>query len=380
MGGPPTIAIRLAAAQAGLGHTVRVVSYAFPNHERILDERCSSVPWRERVQFDMLPEPSLGEKVLARHGRQRVRELIADVDVVHLHSVWESVLVVSAAEARAAGKPYFVLLNGMLDPWSLRQKGLKKRLALALAHRKMLEGASALHVGNDDERKLIEPMGLRVNTVIIPNGVCLEEIEPLPARGSFRASRPALDGHPYVLFLSRLHYKKGLNYLADAFRLAAARLPHLHLVAAGPDDGERAVFEARIREANLQDRVHVVGPLYSREKFAAMVDADCFCLPSHQEGFSVAICEALACHTPVVISEGCHFPEVAEVGAGVLVKLDPQQISEEIVRICSDSTLRRDMGQAGNDLIRSRLTWPRIAQLTVEKYQAALATSVRQPN
>ena len=98
-----------------------------------------------------------------------------------------------------------------------------------------------------------------------------------------------LGGRRYVVFIARLHYKKGLDYLADAFAIVAPQSPDLDLVVAGPDEGAKSDFEDRIRRAGVGKRVHLVGPLYGPDKFAALVDCTCFCLPSRQEGFSVAV-------------------------------------------------------------------------------------------
>jgi glycosyltransferase involved in cell wall biosynthesis len=174
-----------------------------------------------------------------------------------------------------------------------------------------------------------------------------------------------------VLFIARLHYKKGLDYLADAFVIVAPQCPELDLVVAGPDEGAKSDFEDRIRRAGLEKRVHLIGPLYGRDKFAALVDCTCFCLPSRQEGFSVAVTEAIAARAPVVISDACHFPEVAEANAGFVLPLDPREFASAIVKIASDPQLGREMGQAGRQLIETRFNWNSIAQRSIEAYQRA---------
>ena len=376
VGGPPMIAARLAAAQAGLGHTVTIVTHVDPGRRAAVDSALASVPGYDGVTVTALPPPSMLDRWWGRALRAPLQEAVAAADVVHLHGVWDSILRVAADAARQDGKPYFVLLNGMLDPWSLQQKALKKKLALALGYRRMLDGAAALHLGNADEQRLIEPLGLTAPGVIIPNGVFLEEVTPLPARGTFHTAHPELRGHPFVLFLGRLHAKKGLDILADAFAIAARGHDQLQLVIAGPDGGERKACAARIAQHGLTERVHFVGPLYGPDKLAALADATCFCLPSHQEGFSLAVTEALACGVPVVLSEGCHFPEVAEAGASVVLPLDPSAFAEALLRLANNPTLWRRMSTAARELIESRYTWPRIAQQTLTAYEEALVPDV----
>jgi glycosyltransferase involved in cell wall biosynthesis len=182
--------------------------------------------------------------------------------------------------------------------------------------------------------------------------------------------RPELQGAPYVLFLSRLHHKKGLDVLAEAFRLIAGTRSDVHLVVAGPDDGAARDFQARVAGA-LASRVHLVGALYGVEKFAALVDAACFCLPSRQEGFSVAITEAMACHLPVVISDSCHFPEVEAAHAGIITTLDPRAVAAAVLQILDDPAAAGRMGAAGGNLVRERYTWQAVAAQSLVHYRRA---------
>lgn len=361
------VATRLAAAQVQLGHDLAIVCYRVPGSEADIARATAGVPGFERVAVHAIEGGTL-ERLTAGRARKVLGPLVSAADVVHLHGLWEPLLPVAAALARRAAVPYIVSPHGMLDPWSLAQRRLKKRLALALVHRRMLGSAAFLYVLNRDEARLIEPLRLGTPTRVIPNGVFLEEIDPLPEPGGFYARHAELGGKPFVLFLSRLHYKKGLDILADAFARVARDDADIHLIVAGPDDGARAEFESRVREANLADRVHLVGPLYGREKVQAMVDAACFCLPSRQEGFSVAITEAMACRLPVVISDACHFPEVADAGAGEIVPLDASATGDGLSRVLRDPQRRQRMGAAGRELVESRYTWPRVAELAIQAY------------
>jgi glycosyltransferase involved in cell wall biosynthesis len=119
--------------------------------------------------------------------------------------------------------------------------------------------------------------------------------------------------------------------------------------------------------------VHLVGPLYGDRKHAALRSAACFCLPSRQEGFSIAILEAMACRNPVVISDACHFPEVAEFGAGHVVALDPKELAAALRNVLEDPEARQRMGAAGFRLVQSRYTWPKIAERSVLAYQQVIA-------
>jgi glycosyltransferase involved in cell wall biosynthesis len=364
-GGPPAVVLRIAAGQASLGHTVYLAHPPVAaDREADTLKSYQSIPGIAGVQF--VPFDPGFSNILGRLLRDPP---FPEVDVAHIHGGWEPCLQGAARWARKRGIPYCFVPHGMLDVWSLQQKRWKKRAALTLGWKSVFNGSAFIHVLNSDEGIGLKPVGLTPPTVTIPNGIFMREIEPLPEHGRFRAAHPELGADPYILFLSRLHYKKGLDYLADAFKAVAAVRPDARLVVAGPDDGERAAFEQRIASHGLSARTHVIGPIYGRAKYEAMTDAACFCLPSRQEGFSVAITEALALSCPVVITRECHFPEVGEVGAGFVTGLDAEEVGRAILTLLGDAEAARAMGRRGQALVRERFTWERIAEQTIEAYR-----------
>ncbi len=373
-GGPPVVAARLAAAQAQQGCEVTILSYRSLEGGPRGDKLMAETPHGELVKLVSVDSPGRFERLTGRAAAKAFGR-VADggVDVLHTHGVWEPMLPACATLARRRGIAYVVTPHGMLDPYTLSVSSHKKRIALATTHRSFLRRATFVHMLNADEATLAEPVLHGTPTRVIPNGIFIEELEQAPVAGTFRASHPELGKRPYVLFLSRLAHKKGLDYLADAFALLCQRMPEITLVVAGPDGGEQAPFEAKVKQHGVSDRVHVVGPIYGQDKLAAIRDAAVFCLPSRQEGFSIAITEALAMGTPVVITKACHFPEVTEVGAGIETDLDATQVADGLERVLSDRDASARMGQAGAALVRDRFTWPKVASLTIEHYEQALS-------
>lgn len=369
-GGPQAVVMRLAAAQAELGHAVHVVSQADDGTCARVVALGETIPGFEQIRWHLLPPPGRLEEILCRKARPLLSHVLADADQLHLHGVWEPILSCAATIARRIGLPYCVCPAGMLDSWSLAQKRWKKQLALALGCRRMLDNAAFIHALNRDEVELMQPVGLRAPAEIIPNGVFVEEFEQLPSPECFSALVSLPRGRRYVLFLSRLHYKKGLDLLAHGFQTVARHCPDVDLVVAGPDGGAEDDFRDLVRRFGLEKRVLMVGPLYGRTKLQALVSAACFCLPSRQEGFSIAITEALACGTPVVITHACHFPEVAAAGAGAVVSLDPAEIARGMIEVLSDRDAAEAMGRNGRRLVFENYTWPRIARLTASLYEA----------
>ncbi len=369
-GGPPVVAHHLAAAQVGLGHQVGLVSFEPASERDWLDGLAKTIPHADGIDLTLLPARLAG--AFSRGARRRLRAMVPHQDLVHIHSVWSPVSYEAAAASRAAGTSYVVCPHGNLTPWSLRQRKLKKRIALAIRYRRMLEHAAFYHVLNADEERGMAPLGLTRPSVVIPNGIFLEEIEPLPSPGAFRRSHPEIGDAPFVVFLSRLHHGKGLEHLAAGFAMLPPE-PETRLVVIGPDAGARDAFLRQVADLGIAPRVHVVGPVYGAEKFGALVDAACFCLPSAHEGFSIAIIEALACGLPVVISDECHFPEVEEVGAGEVVARDGAAVGAALTRVMGDAERRRRMGANARELVRTRFTWPTIAERSVRAYEDALA-------
>ncbi|MEQ8875930.1 MAG: glycosyltransferase [Phycisphaerales bacterium] len=373
-GGPPVVAARLAAAQASLGNTVKIAAYrgdaaGMERAEGLLKE----TPNGHLVDVVWMPEPSRVERLTGRAAAKQLgAEFDAGTDVLHCHGMWEPVLPATAAQAMQRGIPFVVMPHGMLDPYTLSISKRKKQLAMATTHRAYVRKPMLYHMLNADEAELARPIIGEQDVRVIPNGIFLDEVDAAPPVGEFRKERPELGQSPYVLFLGRLTHKKGLDILAPAFAKVAASMADVRLVVAGPDDGMRAPFEAEVRAAGIADRVHVVGPIYGASKYAAMRDAAVFCLPSRQEGFSIAITEALALGVPVVVTRACHFPEVSEVGAGIETELDADDVADALRRVLGDSGRASEMGDAGATLVRERFTWPEVARQTLEAYKDGL--------
>lgn len=364
-GGVGPIVLRLAAGQAMAGAQVHILTYRFPGAEtrtqqEVADSRASS-----KVSIEWVPFDRPVEWLFTRRARQALLRLAPQFDVLWIHGVWDPICLTASKVARKHKIPYVVTPHGGLDPWTLSQRPWRKKIGLVLGFRSMLQQATFLHVGNADEKRLLAPLGLTTPTQIIPNGIFPEEFAHLPPAGSFIAQHPELTGRRYILFLGRLHYMKGLDFLADAFAVIAPQFPDLDLVVIGPDDGAKSGFERQIANAGLQSRVHMLGPLYGPERYASMVDALCFCLPSRREGFSMAILEALACGCPVVISQDCHFPEVESVHAGIIHSLSANNLAQALNKI-AENYLRQEMGQMGRKLVLEHYTWQQVAEISLE--------------
>ena len=308
---------------------------------------------------------------LARHPQivPILRELIVEADLVHTHGMWEEIHHQACCVSRELRVPYVMSPHGMLDPWSLSQSRWRKRLYLAARMRRNLDGASAIHFTTQTERDLVAPLNLAAPTIVEPNGVDISEFTNLPPRGTFRAKFPSLGDRPVVLFLGRLHYKKGFDLLIPAFARLANR--DAMLVIAGPDaEGYREQIEKMVQNEGLGSRVVFAGMLRGVQRVEAFVDADLFTLPSYQENFGIAVIESLAAKCPVVISDQvniCHEVAAERVGGVVPTQIEP--LVDELNRWLADPGLRRDAGERGAEFVRREYDWNQIAQRWVERYE-----------
>jgi glycosyltransferase involved in cell wall biosynthesis len=367
-GGGPAEALRgLVTAQAANGLNVRVLA-TFAHG----DDLGFAAALQARGVTVRLVGPCRGR--LGRHPdlSAAAAEAVAAADVVHIHALWEEVQHQAARTARLTEKPYLIRPCGMLDPWSLRQSRLKKSLYLFWRLRRHLNAAEALHFTSDAEHTGTVSLRLRPRAIVEPNGIDVSEYADLPARGTFRQRWALPKARTVLLFLGRLHPKKGLDLLLPAFaRIEGDSL----LVVAGPSEpGYQRGLKAEAARLGIADRVLFTGMLLGEDKLAAYVDADLFVLPSYQENFGMAVAEALAAGLPVVISDQVNIhAEVAAAGAGGVVPTDTTALAVELARWTGDPERLCRAGAKAREFARARYDWTAIARRWVGHYERLAA-------
>jgi len=248
-------------------------------------------------------------------------------DAVIVHGLWQyHGLATHRALTSPGSPPCFVFSHGMLDPWFKREyplKHIKKWFYWWLAERRILRGAAAVLFTCDEERRLARESfaGSSYHERVVAFGTAAPPDDPGGQRAAFFQRMPELRHTPYWLFLGRIHPKKGVELLLDAYaRLTAAGPARPRLVMAGPcaDPGYLRQLQTRTTGRGPADAVLWPGMLSDDVKWGALRGAEAFVLPSHQENFGIAVVEALACGTPVLISSQVNiWREITGDGAGL---------------------------------------------------------------
>ena len=365
-GGPPVALEGLVRAQLRLGHRVGVVSTFRAGDDLSRAERMT-----EAGASVTLIGPTRGrlQRVPGMNGQ--LETLIGAEDppaVVHVHNLWETLQHATARAARRAGVSYVIRPCGMLDPWSLRQSRLVKAAMLAFRTRRDLNGAAALHFTTDTERDLVSALGLKPTAIVEPNGVDLPPAGPA-SQGRELRSHLGLEpsGGPLVVFLSRLHPKKGVDVLLDAFERVVAGWPPDRdpptLLIAGPDEaGTLAKLREQLRGLQSRDRVRFLGLVLGEDKQRLLAGADLFVLPSHQENFGIAVVEALAAGTPVVISDQVNvYEEIVSAGVGEATPVRADAVAAAVSAWLLDDPRRLAAASRAAGWAASRFDWNRIA-------------------
>ncbi|MFM0335450.1 glycosyltransferase [Paraburkholderia fungorum] len=272
-------------------------------------------------------------------------------DAVIVHGLWQYHGFAAWKALRKSAVPYYVYAHGMLDPWfkeTYPLKHLKKWLYWPWAEYRVLRDARAVIFTTEEERSRARQSFwlYRAHERVVPFGTTVPTLEAEPLREAFLQAVPGLRGKRIVLFLGRVHAKKGCDLLIDAFARIASRDPALHLVIAGPDEtGWEATLRAQAQAAGIAQRVSLPGMLQGDLKWGAFHASDVFVLPSHQENFGVAVAEALGTGLPTLISDKVNVWREIEVdGAGLVAPDTVDGTEKNLVRWLElDDTARATM-------------------------------------
>jgi len=282
-------------------------------------------------------------------------------DILHDNGIWLPHNHRLAELARRRRLPRVVSTRGMLEPWAMSHKKLKKRIAWWLYQRRDLSGAAYHHATAAAEAENVERLKLGVPVGVIPNGIDIVEQRPRSGKQARRA-----------LFLGRIHPVKGLPLLIEAWSHLRPRGWELQI--AGPDEtGYRGEIERLVHAASLTEAVQFLGPLEGEAKERAFADADLLVLPSFSESFGMAVGEALAHGVPVLTTTSVPWPMIAQHGCGWRVPATIEGIADGLREaLALDAAVLATMGQRGQELVRRDFAWPNVARQFIATYEGLL--------
>jgi len=286
---------------------------------------------------------------------------VGSADWVHAHGLYVYPNYVCGKECRRQSKPFAYHIHGFFDPWILNRSKWKKRLVRVLFENRNLRSASFLRALTTKEEAQIRAVGLKNPIAVIPNGISLESADetttnelPLPYSVRKRPRR--------VLFLSRLHPKKGLDILIKAWAQISKQSPDWELSIVGPDEGGyQAVLEALIRNLGLDGTCTILPPVSGGIKHQIYQSAELFVLPSYSEGFPMAVLEAASHRLPVVLTTECNFPELEAHGAAWMCLPEINSLKKSLSEaLQADDNERIQRGLLGRQLVENRYTWGKV--------------------
>lgn len=322
-GGPAVVVLQYARrlAQFGFAPFILTTDWYSPGGKKEVEQRYAA-----EYDVRVLETGDRLVKMFSHENRRQVRQAVAGADVLHVHGLWHPLGLLAMREARALGKPYVVSPHGMLDPYSMSVGALKKRLYWKLIERRnVLESARVLFTTEDERNLACQSVGQLGCGEIILLGA---DDPPPEGRQSLKENAllryPFLAGKKVVLYLGRLHEKKGLHTFVAPFGEVLKAVPEALLLVVGDGEtGYKDLVRDEIRRCELEHAVYFTGLLEGRDKWSAVAASDVFVLPSMQENFALVVAEVMKMGVPVLVSDKVNLASyVQSADAGRVLSLD----------------------------------------------------------
>ena len=301
-------------------------------------------------------EPSFSRKEIAKYLADERFELI------QIQSVWEMLYHKVILEARKLNIPYIVTPRGMLEPWSLSQKKWKKKLAWWLYQRNDVQKSACVFTTAKMEAEHVSNLGITTCKAVIPNGI---ETDAYPCKTSVEGVKKQ------VLFLSRVHVKKGIELLFEAWKRLHSDYVDWQLLVIGNGEAEYIhSLENRVESLGLKDSIKILPPVFGEAKIKVYQESALFCLPSFSENFGMVIAEAMSCGTPVITTTNCPWEILNETDTGWCVDLSVDNLERALREAMEmDANALYDMGQRASKLIYDNFDYRSVTRKTLSLYE-----------
>jgi glycosyltransferase involved in cell wall biosynthesis len=358
-GGPVTVVSELARAQALAGARVSVAHRI--SASTVSDLAALAHRW-QGLGIEQLDTGS-------PNWRDAALDAAVGPTVLHLHGVWDRDICAAAKAGDRSGTPWVVSTHGMLHPYAMAQKRLKK-MAYLMLYGDILQRADALFVLNEAER-LQAAARFGTRAVLVPNGVDPAQFDCSDQGAALRKLVPQIGDRPYLLFLGRLHPIKGIDALVRSYAMARGQGLDAELVLAGPDDGALASALSTAEHLRVRSHIHAPGQLDGALRLSAYSGCALFVHRPVYEGFGLAIAEALAAARPALTTARC---ELDGSGAGTFLIRAPDDDREFAIAMSRAYAAERPMRRREDAVqwVNSRFSWAAIAQLLAREYEFAL--------
>ena len=335
----------------------------------------------ERAQWEDLSVHLVAPKYASfRYAPELSRQLASlTPDLVHTHGIWTYLSIAAVRWSKSNGcvrsRPYVVSTHGMLDPWALHNSRWKKIIAAFVFERRHLENATCIHAVNQAEAGAIRAFGLRNPICVIPNGIEVHANNRTDRMPPWAADM--VGDRKVLLYLGRLHQKKGLSILLRGWKEARKRERGWVLMIAGWDQGgHQGKLEQLARELKITDSVQFAGSLFGDAREAAYQNADAFVLPSLSEGQPLVVLEAWSHARPVLMTLECNLPEGFEKRAAIRMNTTVEGAAEGLRMLFAlDQHTLQEMGRRGRDLVIANFSWSQIASQMFAVYNWLLGRS-----
>ncbi|WP_372776563.1 glycosyltransferase [Mangrovibacterium sp.] len=300
----------------------------------------------------------LTKQELKKYANVLIRE---KYDLIHLQHIWHPFIHIAATLCQQLKIPYLITPRGMLEPWIMQRNPWKKKLAMILYQSKDIRKAALLHTTCELEKRNVQSLGFRNPVVVIPNGLNLNEI---PAPKSKYGSKK-------LVFLSRIHPKKGLELFLTAWKQANIESWTLEIAGDG-DAGYIDQLNEKIKTDDIK-RAKLVGPQYGADKWDFLKDADLFILPTYSENFGIVVAEALAVGIPVITTTGTPWEELNTYECGWWIDLKLPNLINTLQDATNKSVNElKKMGQNGIKLINQNYGIQSVADRLINSYKSII--------
>ncbi|QSH41011.1 glycosyltransferase [Lentisphaerota bacterium ZTH] len=289
-----------------------------------------------------------------------VNSIVPGKTIIHTHNQWNFPPFCANAVHRNFQLPIICSIRGSLYPWSLAQRKWIKKIFWFLFQKKILKNANCLHVTARDELEAVRSLGIKAPAAIIPNGVESIEFENLPEKKAAKHALNLLQNKKHILFMSRIHPKKGLDILIKCWAKLAVEFKNWQIVIAGPvgDKSYCNLLLETIKKEKIEESVHFIGMLDQKKRISAYAAADLFVLPSHSENFGIVIAEALAAGLPVITTRNTPWQDIEKKDYGWWIDLSSEKFESTLKSAMSTSkTILHQKGENGKKLVNDKYIW-----------------------